>query len=222
MTENSTLQSQISEMQKGMAGKMPPETIAIFQQATAKLIESGIAQKALQKDAQAPAFTLPNAKGETISSAELLKKGPLVINFYRGGWCPYCNLELAALQKVLPQIQAAGATLVAISPEMPDKSLSTTEKNNLTFEILSDQGNKVARKFGLVFELAAELRPIYAQMKLDLPAYNGNTSWTLPIPATYIIDQNGKIIYSFVQADYTQRSEPEKIVEILGKQLNQI
>ena len=136
---------------------MPEEALKAFMEATENLVKSGIAEMALNVGDRLPDFTLPNAKGEAVSSAELLKSGPLVINFYRGGWCPYCNLELNALQKAVPQIDALGTRLVAISPELPDKSLSTAEKNSLTFEVLSDKGNAVSKTFGLVFALAEEL-----------------------------------------------------------------
>lgn len=195
--------------------RMPEEAKAVMDQATADLQQSDIVNRALAKGDAIPAFELPNALGQTVSSQTLLAAGPLVISFYRGGWCPYCNLELRALQQALPEIQAAGATLVAISPEAPDNSLSTIEKQDLTFEVLSDRGNQLARQFGLVFALPESLRPIYAAFGIDLPAYNGDTTFELPVPATYVVDTSGKIIHSFVDVDYTQRLAPEVIVEAL-------
>lgn len=119
------------------------------------------------------------------------------------------------MQLALPEIEALGAQLVTVSPELPDKSLSTAEKNDLAFEVLSDLGNKVARDFGLVFSLAEELRPIYASFGIDIPAYNGDDTFELPLPATYVIDTDGTIAHAFVDTDYTRRLEPAEIVEIL-------
>ena len=119
------------------------------------------------------------------------------------------------MQLALPKIEALGAQLVTVSPELPDKSLSTAERNALAFEVLSDVGNKVARDFGLVFSLAEELRPIYASFGIDIPAYNGDDTFELPMPATYVIGTDGTILHAFVDTDYTRRLEPAEIVEIL-------
>lgn len=214
------LQEQIKEFQKGLLSQVPEETLKSIFAATDKLVKSGLAEKALKKGNQAPAFSLPNAKEELVSSSELLKKGPLVLNFYRGGWCPYCDLELRAYQKILPEIEKLGAQLIAISPNLPDKSLSTGEKNSLDFGVLSDVENKVARKFGLVFTLAEELRPIYKQFGFDIPGDNGDDSYEIPIPATYVVDSNGAIILAYVDADYTKRLEPAEVIKTL-KTLNE-
>ncbi len=140
----------------------------------------------------APSIVLGNAKGETVDVGVLLKKGPVIVTFYRGGWCPFCNLELRALQRLLPDIEAVGTSLVAISPEKPDNSLSTAEKNALTFEVLSDVGQKVGRAFRLVYEFNDELKSAYKEFGLDIPAKNGaGDEWALPISATYIIDRDG-------------------------------
>ncbi len=209
------LQEQIKEFQKGLLSKVPEETLKSMFDATDKLVKAGLAEKALKMGDKAPAFSLPDAKLKLVSSKELLKKGPLVLNFYRGGWCPYCNLELKAYQKILPEINELGAQLIAISPNLPDKSLSTTEKNSLDFEVLSDVRNKVAREFGLVFTLAEELRPIYKQFGFDIAGDNGDDSFEIPIPATYVINTDGTIILSFVDADYTRRLEPMEVIKAL-------
>lgn len=195
--------------------RIPAAARTVMDQAIADLQQSDIVNRALAKGDVIPAFELPDALGQTVSSQTLLAAGPLVISFYRGGWCPYCSLELRALQESLPEIQAAGATLVAISPETPDNSLSTIEKQELTFEVLSDRGNQLARQFGLVFTLPESLRPIYAAFGIDLPAHNGDTTFELPVPATYVVETNGQIIHSFVDVDYTQRLAPEAIVDAL-------
>jgi len=164
---------------------------------------------------------LNNAEDQSenlVLSDELLKNGPLVITFYRGGWCPYCNLELRSLQSHLDEIKENGANLVAISPEQPDNSLDVSEKNNLKFPVLSDSGNTVARKFGLVFELPAEIDKLYKnELKLDLAAINSTDKPELPIPATYVIGKDRKIKYAFVNLDYTQRAEPNEIIDVLKK-----
>jgi peroxiredoxin len=206
-----TLANLAAEMQF----KLPEEVKAFMNQAGINLVNSGILDQSLREGDKLPNFILPNAFEKLINIQELLTSGPVVISFYRGGWCPYCNLELRALQQVVPQIQTYGGTLVAISPETPDHSLSTVEKNELSFEVLSDVGNQVARQFGLVYTLSEELRPIYQKFGINLLDFNGDETFELPIPATYIIQSDGMIIYSFVNPDYTQRQEPEEIVMML-------
>ena len=209
------LTEELTNFREQFSANQPEEIKAIMAQATTDLINSKIAEQSLNVGDIVPNFTLPNAVGKTVEWQKLLGQGAIVISFYRGGWCPYCNLELRALQQYLPEIEAQGAILVAISPETPDNSLSTREKNELTFEVLSDRGNQVARKFGLVFTLAPELRPIYDNFGIDISAYNGDSSFELPIPATYVVAPDGKIIHGFVNADYTQRLEPKEIITVL-------
>ena len=195
--------------------KHPDNIKAVIEKATADLANSGIGDRTLKFGDTVPNFTLPNAIGKEVELQSLLEEGPVVITFYRGQWCPYCNLELRALQQSLPEMQALGATLVAISPQTPDNSLSTVEKNELTFEVLSDVGNRVAKQFNLVFTVPEELRPIYEGFGIDLPAHNGDDTFELPIAATYIIAPDGKVIHAFVDVDYTKRLDPEEIVTAL-------
>ena len=163
---------------------------------------------------------LPNAKGNMVSSAALRHEGPIVLSFYRGGWCPYCSLELKALQEVNDEIKALGASLVAISPELPDETLSTAEKNDLEFEVLSDTDNKVADQYGLSFSLAEDLRPIYKNWGADVAMVNDDPDCRLPLPATYVIGKDGKIIHSFAEEDYTKGLEPDKILDSLRELRN--
>ena len=200
------------------AANMPADVRAVMAAAAENLENSGITDNSLNTGDTIPTFALPNATGKTVSIQHLLKQGPVVISFYRGGWCPYCNLELRALQQALPQIQAQGANLVAISPETPDNSLSTAEKHSLEFEVLSDAHNQVARQFGLVFAIPEALREVYQSFGVDLPASNGDDSFELPIPATYIVSTDGTVIEAFVDTDYRQRQDPEDIIQAL-KQL---
>ncbi|WP_428605464.1 peroxiredoxin-like family protein [Sedimenticola sp.] len=209
------LQQQLDEQKRSTINKATPEILAIMAQATADLKASGIENRALKQGDPVPDFTLPDAHGREIRLTDLLERGPVVLNIYRGGWCPYCNLEMRALKAVLPQIEELGATLVAIAPEVPDKVAEMEARHEPGFEILSDVGNRVSRQFGLVFSLPESLRTIYAGFGVDLPAYNGDDRFELPLPATYVIRQDGQIAYGFVNADYTQRMEPEEIIRVL-------
>ncbi|MGF1495985.1 MAG: peroxiredoxin-like family protein [Elainellaceae cyanobacterium] len=212
-----SLSQQIADTRAAFSERVPAETRQVMLQATEELAKSALVEQALNLGDRIPSFTLPNATGETVDVSELLASGPVVISFYRGGWCPYCNLELRALQQALPEIQALGATLVAVSPETPDSSLTTAEKNELEFQVLSDVGNQVARQFGLVFTLPEDLRPIYAGFGLDIPAHNGDDTFELPLAATYVVAADGTIVHAFVDADYTKRLEPDEIVAALKK-----
>jgi len=145
----------------------------------------------------------------------LEKNDFVIINFYRGAWCPYCNLELKALQGKFDEFKSLNAQLIAISPQTPDASLSTKEKNELQFEVLSDKENKIAKEYGLVFSLAEEIRPIYLSFGIDLLSSNEDNSYELPMPATYVIDKNKKIVFAFIDEDYTKRCEPQEIIEAI-------
>ena len=204
----------IADYQNKTRANRPEAIQRVMRQATLDLEQSGIVNQALTVGDRIPAIELPNATGDRVSVQTLLEQGPLVISFYRGGWCPYCNLELRALQQVLPAIQSLGAQIVAISPETPDSSLTTQAKNDLAFQVLSDVGNKVAADFGLVFTLPEALRPIYEGFGIDIPAHNGDDTFILPIPATYIVQPDGTIVHAFINADYTQRMEPQDIVTV--------
>ncbi|TKC88289.1 AhpC/TSA family protein [Trinickia terrae] len=193
----------------------PPEIHPIMERATAELIASGQAQRALKAGDKAPLFTLTDPNGVPVSSEALLAKGPLVISFYRGVWCPYCNLELQALQEALPSFEALGASLVAISPQNAVNSRKSVRTNQLGFPILSDAHNEVAAAFGLRFALPDYLVDLYKQLKNDLPAFNGDPGWTLPMPARYVIGQDGTILYAEVNPDYTHRPDPADMLPAL-------
>lgn len=199
----------------GAKTRIPPETLAIMEAATAKLAASGMAARALKTGDRMPDFTLPDANGTLISSEALRRKGSLLITFYRGNWCPYCNVELKALQDRLPQITAAGASLVAISPQTPDHSLTAQQKNELAYPVLSDVGNRVARDFGLVFALEAPLRNVYDNFGIDLLAHNGDKSYELPVPATYLVGADGIVRQAFVDVDYRNRLDPDEALRWL-------
>jgi peroxiredoxin len=212
-----TLQANLKAITEGVRQQAPAEVFAAIEAANAKLEISGIAGRALKAGDRIPDFDLPDATGKVVRSADLLAAGPLVISFYRGSWCPYCSLELKTLQQNLSEFRARGATLVAISPQTPDESLTTKEKNELAFPVLSDAGSKVARKFGLVFTLDETLKPIFKAFGIDLLAHNGVDTWELPIPATYVVAKSGKIVSACVDVDYRNRAEPAEILKSLDK-----
>ena len=184
--------------------------------ATAELIASGAADKALKVGDKAPAFTLKDADGVDVSSIDLLARGPLVVTFYRGVWCPYCNMDLQAIEAALPSLKALGAQLVAISPQTAPNSRRSQRENKLSFPILADPGNAIADAFHLRFALPDYLKDLYkSAFKNDLEVVNGDPSWTLPMPARYVIGQDGTILYAEVNPDYTIRPDPEDLLPIL-------
>lgn len=211
-----SLSTELNAFRAEFMQKVPAAIREAMAKADLALAASGITERALKAGAMAPDFILPDVHGNKVQLSTLLAKGPVVVSFYRGGWCPYCNLELRALQQVLPQLQHLGASLVAISPQKPDESLSTAEKNALSFPVLSDLASSVASSFGITFDLAEELRPIYTRFDHPLPQKNGVDSWVLPIPATYVIDKKGKILLSFVDIDYRNRLEPSEVITALS------
>ena len=212
-----SLKQELAEYRAGWFKRVPAERQAIMERHIAQL-RHGLAKTALKVGDRAPSIVLGNAKGETVDVGALLKKGPVIVAFYRGGWCPFCNLELRAFQRLLPDIKASGASLVAISPEKPDDTLSTAEKNALTFEVLSDVGQKVGRAFRLVYEFSDELKSAYQGFGLDIPVKNGAAGeWALPISATYIIGRDGIIVYAYTDADYRDRTDPTDILAVLKR-----
>jgi len=213
-----SLKEQLAEYRAGWYQRVPAERQAIMQRHIDELRRGTIACTMLKVGDHAPAIVLENAKGAIVDVGTLLKKGPVIVTFYRGGWCPYCNLELKAYQDILPEITAAGASLVAISPEKPDDTVSTAEKNALTFEVLSDVGQKVGRAFGLVYEFTEELKSAYRGFNLDIPARNGTPGeWALPVSATYVIDRAGSIIYAYTDMDYRDRADPRDVLKVLTR-----
>jgi peroxiredoxin len=200
--------------------KFPTKKAAIMQRATDELTETFQTQQFLQVGDLAPDFALINAVGETVQLRDRLAQGPVILTFYRGGWCPYCNLELRAYQQVLPQIRELGTSLIAISPQTPDASLTTAEKNSLEFDVLSDIGSKVAQAYSIAFELPNYLQQLYTELGHPLPASNGTQDWQLPIPATFVIASSGQIVLAHVDTDYRDRLEPEEAINAL-KQISQ-
>jgi peroxiredoxin len=208
------VRKELEEFRDKSSRNSPADRIRAYEQGIEEVRKSGVTDKALKVGDRAPDFELPDASGKKVKLSELIARGPVVVTWYRGGWCPYCNIALRGLHKRLPEIRSAGATLVAISPETPDNSLSTAEKNHLDFEVLSDRGNKVAHAYGVAYKIP---RVIAEQFKgrLDLAKHNGDDSGTLPLGATYVIDREGIIRYAFVDPDYRKRAEPSDVVAAL-------
>ncbi len=192
----------------------------IYNEGIKSIEESGILGKALKVGQTAPNFKLNNALGESVELYQYLKKGTVILTWYRGGWCPYCNLTLHQLQLELPNFEANGAHLIALTPELPDSTLSTSEKHDLKFEVLSDIGNNIAKEYGIVFKLTEDVAKAYDK-SFGLNKYNGDESNELPLAATYIINKEGKIIYAFVDADYRNRAEPAELTKFLITSRNQ-
>ncbi len=207
-----SLQDKLDAYRAEVLTKRPPHIVEVMHRATAELIASGQAERALKPGDRAHVFTLPGPDGTPVASAELLARGPLVITFYRGVWCPYCNMELQALQDAMPKIGALGASLVAISPESAANSRKSVRQNDLSFPILTDRGNEVAAAFGLRFRLPDELIEIYKSFGNNLPMINGEPSWTLPMPGRFVIAPDGVIAYAEVNPDYTRRPDPEALM----------
>ena len=220
MDQDITLATQLAEFKAGFKQRAAPERVAMMEVATAELKATGIESRALSIGVRAPDVSLPDALGQRVRLSELWRPGPLVVIFYRGGWCPYCNLELRAWQQRLADLRHLGASLVAISPQTPDNSLSTAEKNELAFPVLSDSTLEAAEAFRIAFELAPELVELYGRVGNDLPVLNGNGRWVLPMPATYVIDQDGRIVFSHVEADYRERAEPADVMAAVAQALD--
>ncbi|WP_430410367.1 peroxiredoxin-like family protein [Kordia sp.] len=211
------LTDQLSERRNNSAKVIPTDKRAIMQKSTEDLKSQNLSKKALTTGEILPSFTLKNIEGNPVS-LEDFQSQYLVVAFYRGGWCPYCNMELKALQSILPELTELNGELVAITPETPDNSLTTSEKNELTFSVVSDLNNAYAKSLGLVFQLPKNLQGVYNDFGIDVAKHNGNNDFELPMPATYILNKDREVIYSFVPEDYTERLEPETILEIIKKQ----
>ncbi|KGX92953.1 alkyl hydroperoxide reductase [Pontibacillus halophilus JSM 076056 = DSM 19796] len=211
-----TMRQQFNEYIEKSKAALPEETRNKMSKAIQELEDSNEG-KGLRVGEDAPDFTLPDAKGSEVNLYDVLENGPVILTFYRGGWCPYCNLELQSYQAILEDIHAEGAELMAISPQQPDASLSTQEKNDLQFHVLSDEGNQIADEFNLVYSLPGYLAEIYKEKQFQLEERNGDDSYTLPVAATYIITKDGKIAYEYTKADYKDRAEPSEVLAELKK-----
>ncbi len=217
--KESVLKQRLDAAKAEWEGKTSAEKKQIYDEGIQAIRESGIIESAIQVGDTAPNFTLRNAENLEVSLYSYLEKGPVVLIWYRGGWCPYCNITMHQLQQELPAFKAEGANLIALTPELPDQSISTAEKHELEFEVLSDTANVVGHKYGIVYDLTDEVAAIYIE-SFNLHDHNGNTSNQLPLAATYVIDKNGVVRYAYLDAEYRNRAEPLEILEAL-KQIKQ-
>ena len=211
----SVLAKQIEQFNNELATQVPQEVLEAFGKSIEDLKTKNIEEKSIKLGAIMPDFSLPNAKNEIIHSKEILKKGKMIIAFYRGSWCPYCNLELKALQENLSKINDKKVSLVAISPQSPDNSLTVIEKHHLTFEVLTDKDNVFAKQLGIVFELQDFVLPYYHALGIDLSSFNENTNNSLPIPAVFVVNESSKIIYKFADANYMNRIDIDELLKTL-------
>jgi len=207
-----TLASQLENLSASVRQMAPAQVLDTIDAANRRLAEAGLPERALRPGQRAPEFVLPDATGRSVESRRLLARGPLVIKFYRGAWCPYCNLDVQAWQRHLAELEALGATLVAISPQTPDASLTLAQKHALAYPVLSDLGHRVARQFGIVYTLDRSLRPVYEGFGVSLEAYNGDSSFELPVPATYLVERDGTVAGAWLDVDYRRRAEPAEVL----------
>lgn len=210
------LEEQLAEAKNQFTASTPVEALELLERSLRELQDSGnypgisIGEKV--KD-----FTATDALGHKVSLYEELSKGPVVLVFYRGSWCPFCNLQLKAYQRILPQIHAVGAQLIAISPQSPDNSLTIIEKQNLSYKVLSDNNGLAAAKYNILYEVPGYLQQILESVGLNLAEYNSTNRWILPVPATFMIDESAIVRSAYVNPNFMQRMEPADILYELQK-----
>lgn len=209
------LATQIQQFNIELATQVPQEVLDTFGKSIEDLETKNIEEKSIKIGETIPNFSLKNAKNEVVNSSDILKNGKMIIAFYRGSWCPYCNLELKALQEKTAEFKEKNTTLVAISPQSPDNSLTFIEKHNLTFEVLTDKDNIFAKQLGIVFELQDFVLPYYHALGIDLTNFNKNNDNSLPIPAVFVVNEDGKIIYKFADANYMNRIDIDELIKTL-------
>ena len=210
-----TLEQELAAFKAKFALTAPTGRAALYEAKIEELRAEFASESAISVDDPAPDFALPNATAKSVVLKDLLRSGPVVLTFYRGGWCPYCNIQLRAYQGVSSEITGLGGRLIAISPQLPDDSLDTVNKNALTFEVLSDVGNKVARQYGLVYALPEEIRAALRSNNIPLPSINGDESWELPVPATFVVASDQHVALAYIEVDYRKRLEPEALLTCL-------
>src|SRR5947209_2803174 len=201
-----------AERKELIAKYVPPETQAVHAAAVAELKASNLAAGVTPAGMKAPSFELPDHEGNIVRFSDLLARGRLVLSFIRGRWCPFCVGQMEAMNLILPVIHSAGASFVAISPQVVKQSYFMHDQHKLRFPLLSDAGNKVARQFGLTYRVPPAQEAVYRRAFVNLPFTNGDDSWELPIPATFIVDRDGTILYASASEDYSQRPEPMEVV----------
>jgi peroxiredoxin len=211
-----TLKTELDDFRSAWTQRVGPDIANLVAGDIDDLRGSGLLDGVARPGDILPALALPNAVGETVDLRALAALGPLVISFYRGGWCPYCNLELRSYQQRLGDFDRLGATLVAVSPETPDDTLDTAQKNALAFEVLSDVEGRLADALGIRFQLTPAIRALYEKFGHDLPTRNGDGRWSLPMPATFIVAKGGVIASVFADPDYRTRLDPEQALSAVA------
>ena len=207
MSQHSALTQDLDALRAHYAVQMPADIAAAIVRADTELAASGIVDRALKAGQYAPDFAAPDADGSPVRLSRALRDGAVILSFYRGDWCPYCNLELRAYTALADEMRGTGVRLIAVSPQDPDKSVQTENTDPYPFSVLSDPGSKIAKSFGIAFDLSNELRPLYARLGHALPDMNGS-EWILPIPANYVIAPDGEIVLAFIDTDYRRRLDP--------------
>lgn len=207
-----TLQESLRALAESARAKRSADVQKVVDAALERLRHSGLAEACLQLGEMAPDFELPDVDGQMVSLESALRDGPAVVTFFRGGWCPYCNLALSAMELAAPALRALDARILAISPQRPAPLGKTHSKLNLGFSVLSDEGNRIARLFGLTFRMPDDLIAMYLRLGVNLAESNAAPEWELPIPATYVIGRDGTVAYAFIDVDYTRRAEPSDII----------
>jgi peroxiredoxin len=215
-TETRPLREIFAERKEAIGKYVPAETQAVHGRAIVELKQRALAANILPVGAKIPEFQLPDHNGKSVSSSNLLAKGRLALCFFRGRWCPFCVAQMEAMNLVWPEIERTGATLVAISPQTVQQSFFMRDQHKLRFPLLSDAGNNVARQFGLTYRVPDEQKSIYQRAFVNLPFVNGDESWELPIPAAYIINRDGTVIFASANEDYTERPEPKDVASLIA------
>jgi len=213
--DNRSLREQFAERKELVSKYVPAEIQTIHARVIADLQQQRIAEGALAAGATAPAFELTDYNGRVVSSRELLAKGRLVICFFRGRWCPFCVGQLEAMDQLIQEIEAAGASLIGVSPQTVQQSFFMADQHKLRFPLLSDAGNEVSRQFGLVYRVPQFQQAVYRRAFINLPLANGDESWELPIPASYIVERDGRVLYASSNPDHTERPEPAEILAVI-------
>lgn len=213
MTE--PLQARLDSITANTRELVQPERLAITDTAVQDLFATGIEDRVLQPGAQAPSFALEDVRKKVVRSEDLLALGPVVVTFFRGRWCPYCMTELEAWQAAYPQLRERGALLVAISPQLVRQNDFTVQRHNLTFPVLADPGSTVAEKFGITYTVPEPMQRHYRSILVNIPFINGDQTWKLPLPATFVVRQDGTIVFSQAFADHRVRPDPTEVLEAL-------
>jgi peroxiredoxin len=210
-----SLAKQIESLNNELSQQIPQEVSEVFEKSINDLKTQNIENKSIQIGDILTPFSLPNTKNQLIHSKDVLKKGKMILAFYRGSWCPYCNLELRALQNNIAKITDNNVSLLAVSPQSPDHNMALTEKHELTFEVLTDENNKLAKQLGISFKLQEFAIPTYQAIGINLEDFNQDDENTLPVPAVFVVDTDGVVIYKFVDTDYRNRLNIDELIQSL-------